>query len=148
MKLMLVCTSGGCFATMKRLSQFWSQHERVWVSDFKEDTRYLATLEQVRWLPYQASRDLVVFAWNFLNALRLIWTERPDLIISTGANIALNFALAAKLLGRRFIFIENFSTATDLSLPGKLVYPLCDELYVQQPSLSQKYAKAVFAGYV
>jgi hypothetical protein len=48
----------------------------------------------------------------------------------------------------RFMYIESISRSKDLSLSGKLVYPLCDELYVQWPKLSQKYPKAVFAGYV
>ncbi|MEO1560085.1 MAG: UDP-N-acetylglucosamine--LPS N-acetylglucosamine transferase, partial [Cyanobacteria bacterium J06632_19] len=35
MKLLLVCTSGGHFSTMRRLESFWSNHERVWVTDWK-----------------------------------------------------------------------------------------------------------------
>ncbi|MEO1349017.1 MAG: PssD/Cps14F family polysaccharide biosynthesis glycosyltransferase [Cyanobacteria bacterium J06635_15] len=148
MKLMLVCTSGGHFATMKSLERFWSQHERVWVTDFKEDTRTLTATEKVHWLPYQAPRDIAAFALNLPKAIKLVWSEKPDLIVSTGASIAVNFALAAKLTGKDFTFIESLSRSKELSLSGKLIYPICNELYVQWPSLSQKYDKAVFAGHV
>lgn len=148
MKLMLVCTSGGHFSTLMSLEKFWSQHERVWVTDRKADTLSLEGIEPVHWLKYQAPRDVVSAVLNFPIALWTVWMEKPDLVVSTGASIAVNFALAAKLLGAKFIFIESLSRSTTLSLSGKLVYPLCDEMYVQWPNLSKQYPKAVFAGYI
>jgi len=148
MKLMLVCTSGGHFSTMKRLKSFWYQHERVWITDLKQDTEELKEKEQVYWLPYQGPRNLKNLAMNLPKMFKIIAQERPDLIISTGANIAVGFAWIAKLFGIRFIYIESISRSTDLSLSGKLIYPVCHEIYVQWPSLSQKYAKTLFRGYV
>jgi beta-1,4-N-acetylglucosaminyltransferase len=43
---MLVCTSGGHFATMKDLQAFWSKHDRVWVTDPNKDTEYLLGKEK------------------------------------------------------------------------------------------------------
>ena len=148
MKLMLVCTSGGHFATMRSLKKFWSQHERVWVTDYKADTLAIEDLEKVHWLPYQGPRDLKAFARNLLPSIKLVRDEKPDLIVSTGANIAVNFAIAAKLSGVNFMFIECLSRSTELSLTGKLVYPMCDELYVQWPNLTKQYRKAVFTGQI
>lgn len=148
MKLMLVCTSGGHFATMNSLKRFWMQHERVWITDFKPDTSALDATERVHWLPYQGPRDMRAFARNFPAALKITAVEKPDLIVSTGANISVSFAIVAKLTGVRFMFVESLSRSTELSLSGKLVYPLCDELYVQWPSLAKRYSKAVFAGYI
>lgn len=134
---------------MQSLRGFWSQHERIWVTDMKEDTRSLiVSSENVHWLPYQAPRDISAFIGNIPKAIKLARSEKPDLIISTGASIAVTFAISAKLTGSNFIFIESLSRSSELSLSGKLVYPLCDELYVQWPSLSQQYSKAVFAGHV
>lgn len=148
MKVMLVCTSGGHFSTMQSLKAFWSQHDRVWVSDFKEDTSVLADTEKVYWLPYQAPRDFIAFIRNFPSTLKIVSKERPDLIVSTGASIAVNFGIAAKLTGTNFMFVESLSRSSELSLSGKLVYPMCDELYVQWPDLSERYSKAIFAGHV
>lgn len=146
MKIMLVCTSGGHFSTMQSLKPFWSQHDRVWVSDFKEDTSTLVDSEKVHWLPYQAPRDFTAFLRNFPSTFKVVTKEKPDLIVSTGASIAVNFAITAKLTGTRFMFVESLSRASELSLSGKLVYPICDELYVQWPDLSERYPKATFAG--
>lgn len=145
---MLVCTSGGHFSTMKSLEKFWSQHERVWVTDAQKDTAALAGSERVHWLPYQAPRDLIMVAQNLPATLKIVVKEKPDLIVSTGASIAINFAWAAKLLGRKFMFIESLSRSQELSLTGKIVYPACDELYVQWPEMSNRYSKANFVGHI
>ncbi|MEH1776889.1 MAG: PssD/Cps14F family polysaccharide biosynthesis glycosyltransferase [Nostoc sp.] len=147
MKLMLVCTSGGHFATMSSLKSFWSLHERVWISDFKRDTEILKKTEKVHWMPYQAPRDFFSLIVNFPKTFKIIRLEKPDAIISTGASLAINFAFIAKLLGIRFIYIESISRAKELSVSGKLVYLVCDEFYVQWPELCQKYTRAIFKGY-
>ena len=147
MKLLLVCTSGGHFSTMRSLKSFWSVHERVWVTDLKKDTEILKDNEKVHWLPYQAPRDLLALILNIPKTLRIICIEKPDLIISTGASLAINFAFIAKLFGIKFLYIESISRAEELSVTGKIVYLLSHEFYVQWPELSKKYSKVLFKGY-
>ncbi|MEB3182610.1 MAG: PssD/Cps14F family polysaccharide biosynthesis glycosyltransferase [Nostocaceae cyanobacterium] len=149
MKILLVCTSGGHFATMKYLEPFWSHHERVWVTDHKKDTEELNKRhEKVYWLSYQGPREIMPFLANIPRTLGIIAKEKPDLIISTGASIAVNFSLAARIFGKRFIFVESITRSKELSLSAKLVYFFCNELYVQWPDLPTKYPKAMFKGYV
>ncbi|WP_448604865.1 PssD/Cps14F family polysaccharide biosynthesis glycosyltransferase [Thermoleptolyngbya sp.] len=149
MKLMLVCTSGGHFTTMKDMEPFWSQHERVWVTDFKKDTSLLNELnERVHWLPYQGPRDWKRFLMNLPRSLKILILERPDMVISTGANVAVNFAILAKLLGIHFLYVESISRSDELSLSGKFIYPIADEFYVQWQGLVEKYPKAMFRGTV
>lgn len=147
MKLLLVCTSGGHFSTMRSLKSFWSVHERVWVTDLKKDTEMLEDDEKVHWLPYQAPRDLLALMLNIPKTLRIILLEKPDLIVSTGASIAISFAFVAKLLGVKFLYVESISRAEELSVTGRIVYLLSHEFYVQWPQLSKKYSKVLFKGY-
>ncbi|MBX2862949.1 MAG: UDP-N-acetylglucosamine--LPS N-acetylglucosamine transferase [Leptolyngbyaceae cyanobacterium MAG.088] len=148
MKLVLVASSGGHFSTMNNLKPFWSVHERVWVTDLKSDTAKLRDrCERVFWLPYQGSRELLPFLRNLPATFRILAQAQPDLVISTGPSIAVNFAIASRVFGIRFIYIESISRQQDLSLAGKLIYPICDEFYVQWPELCTKYPKAKFEGY-
>ncbi|WP_279605134.1 PssD/Cps14F family polysaccharide biosynthesis glycosyltransferase [Aetokthonos hydrillicola] len=144
---MLVCTSGGHFSTMRRLEQFWSSHDRVWVTDLKKDTQILEGKEKVYWLPYQGSRDIFVLAKNIPQVFSIVGSEQPDLVISTGASLAISFAFVSKYFKKKFVYIESISRSQELSLSGKLVYPLSDEFYVQWSNLCSKYPKAVFKGY-
>ncbi len=149
MKLLLACTSGGHFSTMYRLKRFWLKHERVWVSDFKSDTEQLnRDRERVYWLPYQAPRDWIALIKNLPQVFKIVWQERPDMVVSTGASLAIGFAFMAKLIGAKFIYVESISRSKDISLSGKVVYYLADEFYVQNPGLCKKYSRVRFEGYV
>lgn len=147
MKVLLVCTSGGHFSTMRSLEPFWSRHERVWVSDLKPDTEVLSSTEKVHWFSHRAPRDLLGLIFNIPKTYKIVRLERPDLVLSTGASIAVSFAFIAKLLGIKFAYVESISRSKELSLSGRMVYPICDEFYVQWSSLCEKYPKATFKGY-
>ncbi|MEO0687428.1 MAG: PssD/Cps14F family polysaccharide biosynthesis glycosyltransferase [Cyanobacteria bacterium J06649_11] len=84
---------------------------------------------------------------NIPRVFKIVYSEQPDIVISTGASIAISFALGAKLFGKRFVYVESISRSEELSLSGKLVYKLSDEFYVQWPGLCRKYPKAIFKGY-
>ncbi|MGA7934388.1 MAG: PssD/Cps14F family polysaccharide biosynthesis glycosyltransferase [Kovacikia sp.] len=148
MKILLVCTSGGHFSTMRDIKRFWSTHERIWVTDYKADTAILEGKEKVYWLPYQGPRDISALVGNIPKTFSILTAEKPDLVISTGASIAINFCFAAKALKFPFTYIESISRSQDISLTGKVVYPFCDNFYVQWPELIKRYPKALFKGYV
>lgn len=132
---------------MRSLHPFWLSHDRIWITDRQKDTLMLAKNEKKHWLPYQGPRDVLALILNIPKTFKILRLEKPDIIISTGASIAINFAFIAKFLGIRFIYIESISRDKELSLSGRLVYLICDEFYVQWPELCQKYPKAVFKGY-
>lgn len=146
MKILLACTSGGHFSTMRYLESFWAQHDRVWLTDHKQDTDSISGVETIHWVPYQGPRDILSFLRNLPKVLKLVSGQRPDVIVSTGASIAVSVAIAARLMGIRFIFIESLTRSQDLSISGKIVYYLSDEFYVQWPKLCEKYPKAQFKG--
>ena len=49
--------------------------------------------------------------------------EKPDLVISSGAAVAVPFFYLAKLMGSKLIYIEVFDRIDKSTLTGKLVYP-------------------------
>jgi UDP-N-acetylglucosamine:LPS N-acetylglucosamine transferase len=148
MKLLLVCTTGGHFSTMMGLKKFWSVHQREWVTHVRADTEQLRGQEHVYWIQRQESRDLWRAGINFFRALSILRKSRPDLVLSTGAGVAVPFVLASKLLGIKTVFVESISRSTDLSMTGKLVYNLVDEFYVQWPECTKNYPKAQYKGIV
>jgi beta-1,4-N-acetylglucosaminyltransferase len=147
-KILLICTSGGHFSTMQNLRRFWTSHDRIWVTDKQSDTLVLDQEEKVHWLPYQAPRDIFAFLKGIYPAVKIILKEKPDLVISTGASIAVNFGLASKILGYEFTYIESISRSQSLSLSGRILYLFSDRFYVQWPSLTRHYKKASFEGHV
>ena len=77
---------------------------------------------------------------------RILLREKPDLVISTGAGIAVPGFLAARLLGIRTVYIESYARVESLSLAGKICYRLADRFLVQHACLANGLPRAVYAG--
>ncbi len=78
--------------------------------------------------------------------LRILLREKPNLVISTGAGIAVPGFLAARLLGIRTVYIESFARVESLSLTGKICYRLAHVFLVQHASLARRLPRAVYVG--
>ena len=78
--------------------------------------------------------------------LRILLREKPNLVISTGAGIAVPGFLAARLLGIRTVYIESYARVQSLSLTGKICYRLAHLFLVQHASLASRLPRAVYAG--
>ncbi|PIG90649.1 PssD/Cps14F family polysaccharide biosynthesis glycosyltransferase [Gloeocapsopsis sp. IPPAS B-1203] len=148
MKLLLVCNPGGHFSTMLGLKSFWSDYQREWVTYAHYDTRKLGEKETVHWVTMQEARMLGRASINFVKALRILSQSKPDLLISTGASLAVPFILASKFFGIKTVFIESISRTSSLSLTGRIVYNLVDEFYVQWPECVEIYPRAQYKGIV
>jgi len=80
-------------------------------------------------------------AWQSLAILR---RERPALLISTGADVAVPILLLGKLTGAEVIFIETAGSDRP-TLAGRLVYPFADLFVVQWPDRLRQFPRAVLA---
>jgi beta-1,4-N-acetylglucosaminyltransferase len=79
-------------------------------------------------------------------ALAILRRSRPDAMVTSGPAVAVPFALWARLLGAKVIFVETGSRVHELSLTGRLMRPLATLFFVQWPQLQEKYPNTVYAG--
>jgi UDP-N-acetylglucosamine:LPS N-acetylglucosamine transferase len=142
MKIMLVCSSGGHLYAMSQLEPFWADYERVWVTFSCSSSRASLQDERVIWAWGPTNRNLLNFLRNFILAMQVLHREKPELIISTGAGVAVPFMIIGKLLGAKTIFIESITRVEQLSLSARLVLPFLDSLYVHWPKLRILYPNA------
>lgn len=150
MKLLLISSTGGHFNALCQLAPFWSQHDRTWVTFKSATTEQFLAEESVRWAFGPTNRNIPNLLRNLKLAVSIIFGapgsgslgDRPDMVVSTGAGVAVPFIVLAKLLGIRTVFIESFTRVDDLSLSAKLVLPFIDKLYVQWEELQARYPQA------
>lgn len=85
---------------------------------------------------------------NVFQFIRIFLIERPAVLFSTGAEIALPAFYIGKVLFRtRLIFLETLTRVKGLSRTGKLIYPIADLFLVQWPELlSKTRPKAMYRG--
>ena len=144
-RVLLVCSPGGHLLQLLRLEPAWQGLETTWVTLPAADTDYLLREERVIHGRGPTNRSLRALASNVRLAWHVVRRERPDVIVSTGAALAVPFFLAGKLFRARLVFVESLTRTTSLSLSGRLVRPLTDAFFVQWPELAA--AKRVrFAG--
>ena len=128
------------------LKSFWQDRNRFWVTFDKEDARSLLKDEKMYPCYYPSNRSIRALIINSFKAFKILKKERPDLIISCGAAVAVPFFYVGKLFGAKLIYIEVYDRIDSSSLTGKLVYPISDRFIVQWEELKKVYKKAVYLG--
>ena len=139
MKILIACSSGGHLTQALALRGWWGQHERCWATFPVEDARSRLAAETVYEIHYPTVRNLPNLVRNFGLARRVLARERPDVVFSTGAAIALPFFVLARLYGARTVYLEPVDRVTSPGLSGRLVYPFSDEFLVQWEQMRQFY---------
>ncbi len=128
------------------LKSFWQDRNRFWVTFDKKDARSLLKDEKMYPCYYPSNRSIRALIINSFKAFKILKKERPDLIISCGAAVAVPFFYVGKLFGAKLIYIEVYDRIDSSSLTGKLVYPISDRFIVQWEELKKVYKKAVYLG--
>lgn len=141
-KICLVGSSGGHLTHLYQLKRFWKNKNRFWVTFDKEDARSILENEKVYNCYYPTNRNLKNLIKNTFVALKVLRKEKPDIIISSGAAIAVPFFYLGKIFGAKTVYIEVFDRIDKPTLTGKLVYPVTDKFIVQWEEMKKVYKKA------
>ena len=145
MDVMLVASGGGHLGQLLPLLPWLADHRRSWVT-FDGPGLALLGDDPVVLAHHPTTRNIP----NLLRNARLAWTllrrERPDVVISSGAGVALPFFLVARLLGIRTVFVEVYDRIDTRSLTGRLCHPLSDLFLVQWEQQRELYGRATLIG--
>lgn len=141
-KVCLVGSSGGHLSHLYMLKPFWEGEERFWVTFSKDDAKSLLKDEIMYPCYYPTNRNLKNLIKNTIVAFKVLKKERPDVIISSGAAVAVPFFYIGKLFGAKTVYIEVFDRIDSPTLTGKLVYHVTDKFIVQWEEMKKVYPKA------
>jgi beta-1,4-N-acetylglucosaminyltransferase len=141
-----VGSSGGHLTHLYMLKPFWKDKNRFWVTFDKEDARSLLKDEKMYPCYFPTNRNIKNLIRNTFLAIRVLKKEKPDLIISSGAAVAVPFFYLGKMMGAKLIYIEVFDRIDKPTMTGKMVYPIVDKFIVQWEEMKKVYPKAVNFG--
>ncbi len=141
-KVCIPTSSGGHLTHMRMLMPVICQaKDRFWVTFDKEDANTALEGERVYHCFFPTNRNLKNTVRNTLLAVRVLRRERPDLIVSSGAAVAVPFFLGAKT-----VYVEVFDRADAPTLTGRLVRRVTDLFVVQWPEMEAVYPGSVNLG--
>lgn len=145
-KLCMVGSSGGHLTHLYMLKPFWETKKRFWVTFPKEDAKSILKGEKIYPCYFPTNRSLKAFIINAIKAWKILRIEKPDLIISSGAAVAVPFFYLGKLFGAKLIYIEVFDRIDKPTLTGRMVYPITNKFIVQWEEQLKIYPKAINLG--
>ena len=144
LKIGVVCSAGGhlmeALQVMKAFqgcSYFLITYREKATSD-RENTYYIKNI----------ARSPLALVVGIVKMFLILLKERPDILFSTGSEIAVPPFYFGKFLFRtKLIYLESGAQVYRPSLTGKFVYPISDLFLVQWESLLKRYGpKAKYAG--
>jgi beta-1,4-N-acetylglucosaminyltransferase len=152
-KIAVICSSGGhlvqslmCLDAFAQNNVFlvtYNSPTLVKFSDPRASAVYFVRYFGDSYLRVIASLFVSIFTF-----IRILLKERPDILFSTGSEIAIPpFFLGKLLFGTRLIYLESLTRVTTVSGTGKLLYPIVDLFLVQSKELLKHLGKkAVYEG--
>lgn len=130
-RILLVANPGGHLLQMQALHGAFEGLDRLWVTLPAADSTSLLAQEHVVYAHGPTNRDVGNLVRNFALAWRIVRDHDPDVILSTGAALAVPFFVVGHLRRKRLVYVESLTRVTHLSLSGRIVYPLADAFFVQ-----------------
>jgi Oligosaccharide biosynthesis protein Alg14 like len=143
---LLVGSSGGHLAQLLAVADLWAVERRAWVTFDTPDPVSLLAGEEVVWAHHPTTRSLRMLVRNTLVAWRVLRRRRPDVIVSTGAAVAVPFFVLGRLLRIPTVYIEVYDRLDTATLTGRLCQPFSSLFVVQWEDQQKLYPRAVVVG--
>lgn len=148
MKICFPTSSGGHLTQLMTLRSFWGVNDRFWVTFDKEDANSKLANERVYHCHYPTNRSVPNLLRNTVLAWKVLREERPDVIVTTGAAVAIPFFFVGRVLGAKTVYIEVIDRVNAPTLSGRLCRPMTDLFVVQWPEMESVYRGSVCLGSV
>lgn len=144
--MLFVCSTGGHLAQLWRLRSWWEHRDRAWVTFDKADARSLLARERVYWAHHPTTRNAGNLVRNTALAKKVLKIERPSVLVSSGAGVAVPFFWLARRAGVATVYCEVYDRIDSPTLTGRLCYPVADLFALQWDEQRAVYPKGIVVG--
>lgn len=144
--VLLVGSSGGHLAQLLALDAWTRDRQRTWVTFRTTDAVSQLHGESVIWAYHPTTRHVGNLLRNTVLAWRTVRRLRPDVVVSTGAGVAVPFFLVARVSGIPTVYVEVYDRVDSATLTGRLCRPVSDLFLVQWEEQRRLYRGARVVG--
>lgn len=143
-RICLAASGGGHVRQLLDLKPFWQNQDYYLITEPTALGESLSKEHPTYFVDHFAfGQARVDSVWSLISSglrnMRASWrhirTQKPDVVISTGAGSALFTAIFGRLTGAKFILIESFARVRKPSLFGKMVHRFANKVIVQSSTL-------------
>ena len=148
LRICLAASAGGHVSQLLKLAECWNGYKTFCVTTTQVVRNNLGKLGEVYVVGECNRQHPIRVIAVFLRCSRIIFKERPDVVISTGAAAGCMLCFLAKMLGAKVVWIDSITNVERISLSGRMVRYIADLFLVQWPELDDRYEKVEFVGTV
>lgn len=148
MKVGLVASSGGHLTHLWWLRRWWGEEERFWVTFDTLDALDRLQGEVMYRAVHPTNRSLGALWRNLILARRVLRKERPDVLVTTGAGVALPFFIIGWLSAIPLVYLEVYDRIDRPSLTWRLLRPLLSVTLLQWPEQTEFAPAGIVVGRV
>jgi UDP-N-acetylglucosamine:LPS N-acetylglucosamine transferase len=142
--VLLVCSGGGHWVQMSKLLPAFDRR-KVKVATVDTSARSQFPLYDFVAVPDFNRSEPFKIIKGFFQIFKIVYQSQASFVISTGAAPGLLGLAAAKLMGKKTLWIDSIANPKQISLSGRIAAYFVDELLTQWPDLS-KDTKAKYKG--
>jgi UDP-N-acetylglucosamine:LPS N-acetylglucosamine transferase len=143
-KICIVSSCGGHLTEVRALRAAYVDYEHFYV--LNDRVELLEDMKGRTYFIAHAERDWRVLL-NFFEAMRILWRERPAVILSTGAGPVVPFAIVGRyVFGMTIVFLETITSVTRPSLTGRIMARIAHRFFYQWESLRSVFPNGEFVG--
>ena len=148
LRICLAASAGGHISQLLKLAASWNGYETFCVTTKGVVRNNLSQLGQVYVVGECNRQHPIRVITVLLRCLRIVFRERPDVVISTGAAAGCMLCFLGKIIGSKVVWIDSITNVERISLSGRMVRYIADLFLVQWQELAGKYKKVEFVGTV
>ena len=136
-KVLAVASGGGHWVQLLRLLPAFDNCDVAYVT-VSETYRSQISRGRFYVVPDATRWNKLRLFWMGIQLMRILLSERPDVVISTGAAPGFFAIRLGRVLGARTIWIDSIANVERLSMSGEKIGPHVDLWLTQWPHLARR----------
>lgn len=156
MRICLTCPPGGHLDELMSIMDAFKGHDLFIVTRHARTSGKLKGIQRIYYvknLPKPSLLGIYISSlfycvYILLPCIKILFDERPDVIMGCGGEENLIMSYLGKIMGVRVIYIESLARVNDLSISGKFILNIADLFLVQWRGLAHRYKNAQYWGKV
>jgi len=131
-----------------KLANSWKEYEVFWITTTTVVADKLCKSGKVYAVGESNREHLIKVIKALTRCTKIIFSERPDVVISTGASVGCMTCFLGKLFRAKVVWIDSITNVEQISLSGKMVRYVADLFLVQWSELTERYRNIEYVGTV
>ena len=147
-RICLVASSGGHIEELMQLDFLRKEYDysvvvprTKWTEKIEGRKYYVKDLDRRNKIT-----KIFSFVFMVIEQFPIFFKEKPDVVVTTGAAVAIPIGIISKIFNKKLIYIESICRVKTRSKTGNFFYNKADLFIVQWPEQLKCYPDAIYGG--